>query len=111
MSVSSRSDGWGEKMLDFWTMFYSLSLRDLGNVKAVHIELDGLKYIVRTGLEGFAHQGFKAASVRVPIGSAVLVDEKANQCSAKNFLACCKLLTLLIYKNQSVENESEKSVK
>ncbi len=34
--------------------------------KAVHFDLDGKSYIVRTDLEGFTNNGFQAAGVRVP---------------------------------------------
>jgi len=41
-------------------------IRDLKKVKAVRITIEGIPYIVRTDLEGFAHDAFLAASVRVP---------------------------------------------
>ena len=41
-------------------------MRDLKEVKAIHIELDGIPYMVRTDLEGYAHDAFLAAGVRVP---------------------------------------------
>lgn len=41
-------------------------MRDLKKVKAVRITIDGIPYIVRTDLEGFAHDAFDSAGVRVP---------------------------------------------
>ena len=41
-------------------------MRDLKKVKAVHIALEGIPYIVRTDLEGFAHDAFLGAGVRIP---------------------------------------------
>ena len=41
-------------------------MRDLGQVQAVRVELDGKTYILRTDLQGSAHQGFQAAGVRPP---------------------------------------------
>jgi hypothetical protein len=41
-------------------------MRDLAQVQAVHLDLEGRSYIVRTDLEGFAFNGFRAAGVRVP---------------------------------------------
>jgi hypothetical protein len=41
-------------------------MRDLKKVKAVSIAIDGIPYIVRTDLEGFAYQAFASAGVRVP---------------------------------------------
>lgn len=41
-------------------------MADLINVRAVHLELDGNHYIVRTDLEGLAYNAFQAAAVRVP---------------------------------------------
>lgn len=41
-------------------------MRDLGQVQAVRVELDGKTYILRTDLQGVAHQGFQAAGVRPP---------------------------------------------
>ena len=41
-------------------------MRDLKNVKAVRITLDGIPYLLRTDLEGFAHDAFLSAGVRVP---------------------------------------------
>lgn len=41
-------------------------IRDLSRLQAVHIELDGKSYRVRTDLEGAAHAAFRAAGVAVP---------------------------------------------
>jgi transposase len=41
-------------------------MRDLSQVQAVHLDLDGMSYIVRTDLAGFAFDGFRAAGVRIP---------------------------------------------
>jgi hypothetical protein len=41
-------------------------MKDLGQVQAVRVELDGKTYILRTDLQGSAHQGFQAAGVRPP---------------------------------------------
>jgi hypothetical protein len=41
-------------------------MRDLKKVKAIHITLDGIPYMVRTDLEGFANDAFLSAGVRVP---------------------------------------------
>lgn len=41
-------------------------MRDLEQVQAVRVELDGKTYILRTDLQGAAHQGFQAAGVRPP---------------------------------------------
>lgn len=41
-------------------------MRDLSQVQAVHLDLEGRRYLVRTDLAGFAFDGFRAAGVRVP---------------------------------------------
>lgn len=41
-------------------------MRHLTRVEAVHLELDGKAYRIRTDLEGVAHAAFRAAGVRVP---------------------------------------------
>mgnify|MGYP000352244143 CR=1 FL=1 len=41
-------------------------MRDLGRVQAVRLEADGQSYMLRTDLEGTAHQAFLAAGVRPP---------------------------------------------
>lgn len=41
-------------------------MRDLSRVQAVRVELDGRSYLLRTDLEGVAHQAFMAAGVRPP---------------------------------------------
>jgi len=41
-------------------------MRDLAQVQAVRVELDGKTYLLRTDLQGVAHQGFLAAGVRPP---------------------------------------------
>lgn len=41
-------------------------MRDLNQVQAVRVELDGKSYLLRTDLEGVAHQAFAAAGVRPP---------------------------------------------
>ena len=40
--------------------------RDLRRVKAVHLEVKGKPYLVRTELSGHAYQAFRAAGVGVP---------------------------------------------
>ena len=41
-------------------------MRDLSRVQAVRLEADGRSYLLRTDLEGTAHQAFLAAGVRPP---------------------------------------------
>ncbi len=41
-------------------------MRNLGQVQAVTVDLDGQRYRLRTDLVGVAHQAFSAAGVRVP---------------------------------------------
>lgn len=41
-------------------------MQDLSQVHAVRLELDGQNYLLRTDLEGIAHQAFLAAGVRPP---------------------------------------------
>jgi hypothetical protein len=41
-------------------------MRDLTNLQAIHLALDGANYIIRTDLERNAHDAFLAAGVRVP---------------------------------------------
>jgi len=41
-------------------------MRDLGRVQAVRLEADGQTYVLRTDLQGTAHQAFRAAGVRPP---------------------------------------------
>lgn len=41
-------------------------MRDLAQVQAVRVELDGKTYLLRTDLQGVAHQGFLAAGIRPP---------------------------------------------
>ncbi len=41
-------------------------MRDLSQVHAVRVALDGRKYLLRTDLKGTAHQAFAAAGVRPP---------------------------------------------
>lgn len=41
-------------------------MRDLGQVQAVRVELDGRDYLLRTDLKGVSHQIFAAAGVRPP---------------------------------------------
>jgi hypothetical protein len=41
-------------------------MRDLAHVHAVHVEVDGHSYRLRTDLKGSAHQAFVAAGVRPP---------------------------------------------
>lgn len=41
-------------------------MRDLGQVHAVRVTLDGQEYLLRTDLKGTAHQAFAAAGVRPP---------------------------------------------
>jgi hypothetical protein len=46
-------------------------MRDLSQVQAVHLQVDGQSYRLRTDLQGVAHQAFQAAGVRPP--SAVTI--------------------------------------
>jgi hypothetical protein len=46
-------------------------MRDLSQVQAVHLQADGRSYLLRTDLQGVAHQAFQAAGVRPP--SAVTI--------------------------------------
>jgi hypothetical protein len=48
-------------------------MRDLAQVQAVHVEAAGQAYLLRTDLQGTAHQAFQAAGVRPP--SAVTICE------------------------------------
>ena len=41
-------------------------MRDLSQVQAVHLQADGRSYLLRTDLQGAAHQAFQAAGVRPP---------------------------------------------
>jgi arginine repressor len=41
-------------------------MRDLGQVQAVRVEADGQSFVLRTDLQGMAHQAFQAAGVRPP---------------------------------------------
>jgi arginine repressor len=41
-------------------------MRDLSQVQAVHLQADGRSYLLRTDLQGTAHQAFQAAGVRPP---------------------------------------------
>lgn len=41
-------------------------MRDLGQVHAVRVEVDGRSYLLQTDLKGTAHQAFVAAGVRPP---------------------------------------------
>ena len=41
-------------------------MRDLSRVQAVRLEASGQSYVLRTDLQGTAHQAFLAASVRPP---------------------------------------------
>jgi len=41
-------------------------MRDLKELRSVHLDLDGSSYRVRSDLTGFAHAAFVAAGVRVP---------------------------------------------
>ena len=42
-------------------------MRDLENLQAIHLALDGANYVIRTDLERNAHDAFMAAGVRVPL--------------------------------------------
>jgi hypothetical protein len=41
-------------------------MRDLSQLQAVHLQADGRSYLLRTDLQGVAHQAFQAAGVRPP---------------------------------------------
>jgi hypothetical protein len=41
-------------------------MRDLAQVQAIHLELDGKHYLVRTDLSGHAAHAFQSAGVRIP---------------------------------------------
>jgi len=47
-------------------------LQDLGQVQAVRVGLDGKTYILRTDLQGSAHQAVKAAGVKPPSAVAMI---------------------------------------
>jgi transposase len=47
-------------------------MRDLGQVHAVHVELDGKNYLLRTDFNGTAHHAFTAAGVRPPSAVTLL---------------------------------------
>ena len=47
-------------------------MQDLGQVRAVHVELDGRNYLLRTDLKGTAHHAFTAAGVRPPSPATLL---------------------------------------
>jgi len=48
-------------------------MRNLAQVQAVRVELGGKTYLLRTDLEGSAHQAFKAAGVRPPSPVTMMV--------------------------------------
>lgn len=50
-------------------------MRDLGQVHAVRVELDGRNYLLRTDLKGVANQAFLAAGVRPP-PTVILIDRE-----------------------------------
>lgn len=60
VDLQRRLDGRGSKIpwLDL--------MRDLAQVQAVEVDLDGTRYLLRTDLAGSAHQAFAAAGIRVP---------------------------------------------
>ena len=67
-------------------------MRDLRRLQAVRMNLDGAGYLVRTDLEGAAHQAFQAAGVRAPSKATKLKEpptptaQELEFCSAeKNF--------------------------
>lgn len=41
-------------------------MRDLSQVQAIRVELDGKHYLLRTDLRGSAHHAFAAAGIRPP---------------------------------------------
>lgn len=45
---------------------WPMLMRDLAQVQAVRVEVDGKPYLLRTDLQGYAHQAFQAAGVRPP---------------------------------------------
>jgi hypothetical protein len=45
---------------------------DLSQIHAVRLQLDGHNYLLRTDLEGVAHQAFLAAGVRPPLRITLL---------------------------------------
>jgi hypothetical protein len=47
-------------------------MRDLKQLQAVHMNLDGRSYRIRTDFEGVAYQAFKAAGVQPPSRVTVL---------------------------------------
>lgn len=53
-------------------------MRDLSQVQAVKVELDGRNYLLRTDLKGVAHQVFVAAGVRPP-STVIPLDEPGRE--------------------------------
>jgi transposase len=45
---------------------WPMLMRDLCQLQAVHLQADGRSYLLRTDLQGAAHQAFQAAGVRPP---------------------------------------------
>jgi len=59
------------------TVGWRTLMRDLSRVQAVHIDLDGKTYRIRTDLEGAAHIAFQAAGVAIPSRVTALDHEKS----------------------------------
>ena len=51
-------------------------LKDLEQVKAVRVELDGQAFLLRTELPGRAYEAFQAVGVRPPLRREVTVVER-----------------------------------
>jgi hypothetical protein len=62
-------------------------MRDLSQVHAVEVEMDGRRYRLRTDLSGAASQAFTAAGVRPPspvtLLGEILSPDQTDPCSAK----------------------------
>jgi hypothetical protein len=49
---------------------------DLSRLQAVHLEMDGLLYRIRTDIEGAAYEAFQAAGVRIPSRVTMLQEKQ-----------------------------------
>jgi len=61
-------------------------MRDLKRLQAVHLDLGGRSYRIRTDVEGAAYQAFKASGVQPP-GRVTMPNwmlSKSQMCSATN---------------------------
>jgi hypothetical protein len=63
-----------QRRLDERGVFWPTLLRDLQQVQAVRVDLDGQGYLLRTDLAGSAHLAFAAAGLRPPSPATLLRD-------------------------------------